>query len=185
MMIKKKMTIRSWLTVLFVCLLPAVSMRAQDVQIVSLNKYFATCIYNFTRAINWPQDCKNGNFVITVIGNKLLSAELIKLTQNYKVGLQQVTVQYYRSIDEINGFQHILFLDYLQSSKLDKVLQKIHTKNTLIVTHSEELTMTNSGSMINFIPVDGLMKFEISNTVLKSSNLALSSQLIKMAEAVY
>ena len=168
------------MTVIFLLLLSyAESGKSQDVKIVSMTKYLSNCLYNFSRNINWPEENKSGDFVITIVGNKELYTEMTKLTQNMKVGLQPIVVKFFNSVNEVSGYQQIVFVANWQSNKLNAMVQKTSGSHTLIVSESEG--MIDKGSMINFIPVNGIMKFEMNKEGLRRSNLMASSVLEKMA----
>ena len=168
------------MTVVFLLLLSFTeSGKSQDVKIVSMTKYLSNCLYNFSRNINWPEENKSGDFVITIIGNKELFTEMTKLTQNMKVGLQPIVVKFFNSVNEVSGYQQIVFVANWQSNKINAMVQKTAGSNTLIVSESEGLI--DKGSMINFIPVNGVMKFEMNKESLHRNNLMASSVLEKMA----
>jgi hypothetical protein len=152
---------------------------AQEVKIVTMTKYYSNCLYNFSRYINWPAENKSGTFIITIVGNKDLYTEMSNLTRNMKVGLQAIEVKYISTVNELSGFQHIVFLDNWQSSKINLLLQKVSGQHTLVVTETEGMTF--KGAMINFISVDGMMQFEMNPENLRKSNLMASSVLEKMA----
>jgi hypothetical protein len=153
--------------------------KSQDVKIVSMTKYLSNCLYNFSRNINWPEENKSGDFIIGIVGSKELFNEMNKLTQNMKVGLQPILIKYFSSVNELGGFQHIVFIADWQSSKMNMLLQKINGNNTLIVTETEGLI--ERGSMINFVSVNGMMQFEMNKESLKKNKLMASSSLEKMA----
>jgi len=153
--------------------------RAQDVKIVSMTKYLSNCLYNFSRNINWPEENKSGDFVITIVGDKDLFNEMTKLTQNMKVGLQPIVVRFFNSVSEVSGYQQIVFVDNWQSNKINALIQKTSGSHTLIVSETEGLI--EKGSMINFVPVNGIMKFEMNKENLRKNNLMASSVLEKMA----
>jgi hypothetical protein len=153
--------------------------KSQEVKIVSMTKYLSNCLYNFSRNINWPEENKSGDFVITIVGDKELFTEMTKLTQNMKVGLQPITIRYFSSVNEISGYQQIVFVADWQSNKINALVQKTSGSHTLIVSQTEGLI--DKGSMINFIPVNGVMKFEMNREGLRKNNLMASSVLEKMA----
>ncbi len=155
------------------------SAKTQDVKIVSMPKYLSNCLYNFSRNINWPEENKSGDFVITIVGDKELFTEMTKLTQNMKVGLQPIKVKFVNSVNEVSGYQQMVFVDNWQSNKINALVQKTAGNHTLIVTETEGLI--SKGSMINFIPINGVMKFEINMESLRKNNLMASSALEKMA----
>jgi hypothetical protein len=156
-----------------------VVVKSQDVKIVSMTKYLSNCLYNFSRNINWPEENKSGDFVITIVGNKDLYGEMSKLTQNMKVGMQPIQVRYFNSVNDLTGYQQIVFVSNWQSSKISTLVQKVTGSHTLIVTETEG--MIDKGSMINFIAVNGIMKFEMNKENLRKNNLMASSVLEKMA----
>jgi hypothetical protein len=168
------------LTVVFFLLFSiADSGKAQEVKIVTMTKYLSNCLYNFSRNINWPDENKSGDFVITIIGDKELFTEMTKLTQNMKVGLQPIVVKYFSSVNEVSGYQQIVFVDNWQSNKINALVQKTTGSHTLIVSETEGLI--EKGSMINFVPINGVMKFELNKEGLRKNNLMASSVLEKMA----
>jgi hypothetical protein len=168
------------LTVVFLFLISFTeSGKAQDVKIVSMPKYLSNCLYNFSRNINWPEENKSGDFVITIVGDKEVYTEMTKLTQNMKVGMQPIVIKYFNSVNEVSGYQQIVFVDNWQSNKINALVQKTAGSHTLIVSETEGLI--DKGSMINFIPVNGVMKFEMNKESLRKNNLMASSVLEKMA----
>jgi hypothetical protein len=167
-------------TVVFLLLfLFAESGKSQDVKIVSMSKYLSNCLYNFSRNINWPEENKSGDFVITIVGDKEVFTEMTKLTQNMRVGLQPIVVKFFNSVNDVSGYQQIVFVDNWQSNKLNALVQKTAGSHTLIVSETEGLI--DKGSMINFIPVNGVMKFEMNKESLRKNNLTASLALEKMA----
>jgi len=153
--------------------------KSQDVKIVSMSKYLSNCLYNFSRNINWPEENKSGDFVITIVGDKEVFTEMTKLAQNMKVGLQPIVVKFFNSVKDVSGYQQILFVDNWQSNKISALVQKTAGSHTLIVSETEGLI--DQGSMINFVPVNGVMKFEMNKESLRRNNLMASSVLEKMA----
>jgi hypothetical protein len=153
--------------------------KSQDVKIVSMTKYLSNCLFNFSRNINWPEENKSGDFIITIVGDKELYQEMSKLTQNMKVGMQPIVVKYFSTVGELSGYQQMVFVDSWQAGKIGMLVQKINGSHTLIVSETEGTL--EKGAAINFIPVNGVMKFEINKDNLKRSNLMASSILEKMA----
>lgn len=168
------------LTVIFLLLFSfAESGKSQDVKIVSMSKYLSNCLYNFSRNINWPEENKSGDFVITIVGDKEVFTEMTKLAQNMKVGLQPIVIKFFNSVNDVSGYQQIVFVDNWQSNKISALVQKTAGSHTLIVSETEGLI--DKGSMINFVPVNGVMKFEMNKESLRRNNLMASSVLEKMA----
>jgi hypothetical protein len=173
------MKTRNYLIAVIIGILMASSSIAQEVKVVSMPKYLASCLYSFSRYVNWPFDYKVGDFIIAVVGDKEVYIELQTMVTGKTVGIQNMEVRFYKSADEISGYHHIVYLSEEQSGALSKVVSKLGGKGTLMVTEKEG--MLKSGAAIDFTSVDGLMKFEMSKSNFDKYGLQVSSFLEKMA----
>lgn len=154
----------------------------QEARVVSKEKYIALSIYNFTKMVNWPESMRvKETFTIGIVGSKVLADELIKTTLNRMNGSQKIDIKYFDNAEEISGILHIVFVSKGQTSKYMKIDQK-QFENSLIITEKEG--MTDFGSAINFIPLDGSIKFELSEKNTKDHNLTLNPRLKTMAVQV-
>ena len=152
---------------------------AQDMKVLSLPKYYASCIFNFSRYVNWPADSKSGDFNIAVVGDKKVFEELQTLATGKSVGSQAMNVKYYKSVDELADFNHIVYLADWTCGNISKLTSKIGSKSTLVVCEREG--MVKSGAAFDFVNVDGLMKFEMAKNTIEKSGLQVSSSLERMA----
>jgi hypothetical protein len=152
---------------------------SQTVKVVSLPQFVSNSLVVFSKYVNWPLNHKNGDFIITVIGDNEVYKELTGISQGMTVGAQKISVRFYNKVSEVEGFSHIIFLSSNIGGSFRKLTEKISTANTLLVTSSEGLLVSGSG--INFIPFDGYMKFELSKNNIQKRNLEIHSWLEKMA----
>lgn len=164
---------------LSVCAFISASAMAQTTKVVSLPQFISSSLVVFGKYINWPLNHKNEEFVITVVGDISVYKELTKLSQGIKMGAQNISVRHVSKVTEITGFSHIIYMSESSSGSISKVVEKIGADNTLLVTSRNGLL--SSGAGINFIEVDGLMKFEISKNNLNKRNLEVHSWLEKMS----
>lgn len=134
-------------------------------------------LYNFTKYFNWKEDNSHA-FVIAILGNSIIKSELEKRFIGKTVNNKQVQVREFKSVEDISDC-HILFLPALQSHKIDAVLTKIQGKSTLLVTDMEGLG--KKGSSINFIEVDGKLRFELNKAALQSSGIRASSEIERLS----
>ncbi|NJO68151.1 MAG: YfiR family protein [Bacteroidetes bacterium] len=74
----------------------------------------------FSKYVNWPLNHKNGDFIITIIGNPDVYKELSSNIHTMKVGSQNIIVRYYNKVNEVQDFSHILFLSENNSSTIKK-----------------------------------------------------------------
>ncbi len=165
--------------VVIIGLLLSASLFAQEMKVVSLQKYYASCIFNFSRYVNWPADAKSGDFNIAVVGDKKVFDELQTLVTGRTVGTQAMKVSFFKSVAELSGFNHIVYLSSWNNKDYGKLLTKISGKSTLMVAEQEG--MIRSGAGFDFVSVDGYMKFEMDKSNIEKAGLQVSSALEKMA----
>ena len=139
-------------------------------------------IYNFTKYLEWPEDYKEGNFVIGFIGsNTSLLTELSKMAGTKQVGNQAIQIRNISSIDNSDKF-NIIYILTEKSVQLSEVLSKMKGKSTLIITDKPGLA--KQGACINFVVVDSKQKIELNKTNIAKSNLKVATTLVTMATEV-
>lgn len=133
-------------------------------------KFQALIIYNFTKLLDWPD--KSGNFVINVIGNAELTKELKEFTANRKAGGVQEIIVEKVLISELANCQ-MVYVGSSESNNLDKIIEKIGSNNTLLIT--EKYGLTDKGAGISFVKKSGAWKFQFSASNIKNQGLKVSS----------
>lgn len=142
-------------------------------------KIKAIYIYNFTKYIEWPDDYKQGNFVVGVYGtNAPLISELNKMATSKTVGSQKLEIKSLASAGDASSC-HIVFVQPDNSGLLPDVLGKVKGKSALIVT--DKAGMASKGSGINFVYVDNKQKIELNKSNIEKYKLKVASTLVEMA----
>jgi hypothetical protein len=144
-------------------------------------KFHSVFIYNFTKYIQWPTEQQAGDFVIGVLGNSSISADLEKMAMNKTVGTQKIVVKKFKSVSEIADC-HILFIPSNSNVSFDDVQNKFKGKPTLLIT--EKTGLAQKGSGINFVLQDNKWKFELNEAATQSAGLKVSKELSKLAITV-
>jgi hypothetical protein len=145
-------------------------------------KIKAIYIYNFTKYIEWPEDYKDGNFVVGVLGNNVpLINELNKMATSKTVGNQKIEIKNMASVSEASKC-HIVFILSDNSGQLTDVLGKVKGKSALIVTDKPGLAKL--GSAINFFIDDNKQKIELNKSNIEKYKLKVASTLVEMAVQV-
>jgi hypothetical protein len=142
----------------------------------------AIAVYNFTRYIDWPAADAGKNFYIDIIGHKSVFDKLKELTTGRKVGNRDIIVRYLDNVEKITQ-SDILFLGFWQSKEVAKAMEKIKSSPTLLISEKEGLAEAGAG--INFLIVNGTIKFEIKKSNIVKYGLILSETLEKMAYKTY
>lgn len=148
-----------------------------------VEKFKSVFTLNFIRYIGWPEETKQGDFVIGVIKDKEMVSWLEKQSAGKKFGFQNVVVKEFKSPDEVTNCQVLFVSSNVNISKYAaSIISKVGGKNTLIVSESEGAT--KSGSMINFVIREDKLKFEIHKANAAKFGLQISSKLESMASAI-
>jgi len=137
-------------------------------------------IYNFSRLIEWPVAYKTGPFIIGVLGNSSVADELETYTLGKKVGIQEIQVKKYKTVQEI-ALCHILFIPFARTKQLGEIQEALKGKNTLLIT--EKGGALTEGSAINFVLLADKIKFEIQTDNISKYGLKYSTKLQEMAKA--
>jgi hypothetical protein len=152
------------------------SVKAQEENVIAI------AVYNFTRYVDWPADQANKDFYIDVIGHKSVYDKLKEITAGRKVGNRNIVVRYIETSDKIIESQ-ILFVGFWQSKDMPKILDKVKTANTLLITEKDG--QIESGSGINFVIRNNAIKFEVKKSNILKYGLILSETLEQMAFKAY
>lgn len=145
-------------------------------------KIKATFIYNFTKYIVWPEQYKQGNFVIGVLGTTSFYNDLTTLLSKKSVLDQKFEIKNYTSVEAVSGVCHILFITSENSYMLPDVIKKLKGKSTLIVT--EKSGLAKQGSGINFVVDNNKQRFELNKNNVEKYSLRVSSTLTSLAIAI-
>lgn len=153
---------------------------AQDAAVA---KYKAMFTLNFIRYIGWPEDAKQGDFVIGVVKEPNILKNLQAQTVGKKFGFQNIVVKEFKNIEEVTDCQILFFSRNQNFNKHNAAIkQKLGNKNSLIITEVEGAT--KNGSMINFVVREGKLKFELSSANAQAFGLKFSSSLTSLSNAI-
>lgn len=142
------------------------------------DKIKAAFVYNFTKYIEWVDDDTTDSFEIGIIGDSDIIFPLQEIGEKELVNNKKIEIKHYQNIQDINVC-HILFISASEKSQLQNILKKIENKN--ILTISDSKGFANEGVAINFVVVEGKIKFEINSNAINQAGLQVSSQLLKLA----
>ena len=136
---------------------------------------------NFTKLIEWPASYREGNFIVGVIGDSPLYAELVKMAKTKKVANQPLEIKRFSTVNDISKC-HIIFVSENKSQEINSVVKKVKPNSTLIITTKQGLV--DKGSGINFIVKNNRQKFELNKQNVERYKLKVSSNLEALAFTV-
>jgi hypothetical protein len=146
----------------------------QFTQAQSQEKIYSLLIMNFAKGIQWPGVHSGGKFVIGILEYPPLAAELKNSAQNISINGSGIEVKEFEHAEDIQGC-NILFIPAYKSKKLPVVLNKFPSEPTLMV--SNNMDFARNGGGINFVLVNGKLKYEINCKAIEKRGMKISSNV--------
>lgn len=140
-------------------------------------------LYRFTEFVSWPDTAfarADSPFVIAVIGRDGMADELRNIAAARTVAGRPVEVRRAAEADA-SPPAHILFIADGEKSRFREHVRNA-PRNALIVTEWDGALA--QGSIINFLIVEGRVRFEIALDAAEKRGLRLSSRLLTVAQSV-
>lgn len=162
-----------------------ISLFIQDPQLPKMNEkdtnaiVKASYLYNFGKYIDWPEEEKSGNFVISVMGGDNLYQELVKNYNSKQIGLQQIEIRKLSKTLKISDC-HIIYVGKDCQDILPEIAEKFTETPTLVVSDGEQ-TLSN-GSAIAFIWEGNNWLFDLKTS--NAQSLYIGATLKSLAREV-
>ena len=162
---------------------PMLSLAQDDAAAVLERRVKAALLYRFANYVDWQEAVQlkpDAPFVIAIAGADALAVELSEVAANRTVLNRPLVVRKVRAADVPKDAQ-IVFLGKSEASQLGAVIRSI-PPNILIATESDDALQ--HGSIINFVLVEGQVRFDVSLDAARRRNIHLSSRLLSVAHSV-
>ena len=156
----------------------------QDAAPVLERRAKAALLYRFVDYIDWPASVfskPESPFTIGIIGADVLAVEFAEFAAGHSVLMRQLVVRRLRPAEPVQDVQ-MLFVGRDAAVQLGEILRSAPA-HALIVTDFENALQ--QGSVINFVVVDGTVRFAISLESARQRGIRLSSRLLSAAHAVH
>lgn len=146
----------------------------------------AAYLFKFGSYVEWPPSAFSGTdgaFNIAVMGADALADELVQIVGNRTINGRPVTVRKLKPTDSLAGLNvHVLFIGRSNNYQLAKILTR--AKGQAILTVSEAEDGLALGGMINFVTIDGRVRFEVAPKTAGIDNVIISARLLAAAYKV-
>lgn len=145
----------------------------------------AAFLYQIAGYVEWPKKAfprPDTPVTIGVIGAEPLAEELSRIVPGRTAGNRPIAVRRLKAPASLDGV-HVLFVGHERRSQIAGLAAKAREGAILLVTESEGALA--EGGMVNFVVVDGRVRFEVALESVRSSGLALSSRLLAVAQQVH
>jgi hypothetical protein len=173
------LSIRTWLVAALLAL-PSLAVAQADREV----QVKAAFLYKFGDFVDWPGSAFAGPdavFTIGVVGADTLADELERVTKGRSVQERAVVVRRIRRGEPL-GRVHVLFIGQAESARLPELAAATQGQPVLVVTDTDGAT--TRGSMINFVSVDGKVRFDVALPPAERGNLKISARLLAVARKV-
>lgn len=144
----------------------------------------AAYLYKFGSYVEWPErtfDSPLSPLTIGVVAADALADELAQVVAGRTINGHPVNVRKLRREESVKGL-NVLFIGRLNNARLADTLAAAKGQPILVITESEAaLTL---GSIINFVIVDGKVRFEVAPKTAGLLNLSISARLLAAAYKV-
>lgn len=144
----------------------------------------AAFIFKFLSYVEWPPTAfsqADAPIVIGVVGADDIAAELQQITTARAVEGHPLVVRRMREGDSLAGV-HVLFMGASEAARLPALVRTAQQRP--ILTVAEVPGALAHGTIVNFLMIDGRVRFEISVEAAERSGLKLSSRLLGVAQNV-
>ena len=144
----------------------------------------AAYIYRFITYVEWPVSAfphAETPIVIGVINADDIAAELEQIVQGRTAHNRRLQVRRIAPNESLAGV-NVLFIGSDAAPKLLQAVRNQPERSVLTITGIER--GIDQGSVINFIHVDGRVRFEVNVGTAEKSGLRLSSRLLTVATRV-
>lgn len=144
----------------------------------------AAFVFNFAEFTDWPPEAfenKDSPLVIGILGTDPFGSVLDETVRNEKVRGHRLTVERYRTVEEIRTC-HILYIGQSEASHLDQVLDALQGKPVLTVSDIEG--SAPRGVMIRFLTEKNKIRLRINVEAARAVRLTISSKLLRAAAEI-
>ncbi|MEP7156300.1 MAG: YfiR family protein [Betaproteobacteria bacterium] len=141
----------------------------------------AAFLYKFAGYVEWPAGsapAADAPLVIAVAHEAALADVLERLVPGRRIGNHPILVRRVKDGESLAGI-HILFIGATEKARTASLIRAAQAQPTLVVTELENGLALGSG--INFVLIDGRVRFEASAEAVEKSGLKLSSRLLSVA----
>ncbi len=171
-----------WALVLIILLSPTTHLNAQAARPTPI-QVEAAYLFNFGKFVRWPieKNPSSDSFGICILGKDPFGAVLDSTVAGERIGGKHITVGKLSRMQEASDCS-VLYISSSEEDRLGSVLAAAQRLSLLTV--SDIPHFAERGGIIGLVAQQNKIRFEVNRTVAEQSNLALSSELLKIATRV-
>jgi hypothetical protein len=136
---------------------------------------YAAMVYNIVKYVQWPNEGQLTEFTIGVLGDDQVYDLMSKVYGSKTKGAAKIVIKKLAGTEDMASCQAV----FISESKSSAVASVTKDKPILIISNGKDLT--KKGGHVNFIVVDGKLRFELNPANLETAGLKSSSALSSIA----
>ena len=144
----------------------------------------AAYLLRFTEFVTWPEEswpAPDAPLVIAVAGATGVAAELAELAAQGTATGRRVEVRRSPDPSAALASAHALFVPEQERARFGQFVRAAGSRTLIVTEHAGAL---NQGSVINFVLVEGRVRFEVAIDAAERRGLRLSARMLGVAHAV-
>lgn len=144
----------------------------------------AAFLYNFTKFAEWPDNKftdTQSPVNICIFGQDPFGQAIDVVTEGKKIKGRLLEVKRIHDVADVDKC-HMLFISSYGNTNMLDVLDRVANQSILTVADSKNFA--EQGGMINLVTINNKIRLEINESVVNSSGVHLSSQLLKLAKII-
>jgi len=153
-------------------------------QIATEYQIKAAFLFNFAKFVEWPPSSfsnASAPLRICVFGRDPFGDELLNITKDKTVNGRRLEVD--QGVDlQVARTCHILFIASSEKAQLKRVFEILRGTDALTVGDTKGFI--EQGGMINFVPENSRVQFEVNRKTAEQAGLKISSKLLSVAKLV-
>jgi len=130
-------------------------------------------VYNIAKYVDWKPSSEEQSFVIGIVGNDEIFAEMSEQFAGKKIADKPVMVTKMNSLKELGG-ANLYFVSTSRLNLLAEIYKRMKKNHALVISDIQNNT---DGVHINFFADGDTLRFEMNDDQIKKSKLTLSSSL--------
>ncbi len=145
----------------------------------------AAFLFNFLKYTTWPKgtfERPDDPILLAIVGRDPFGSLLEHVLSKKKVGAHPIRILRFKSVEEVKQ-AHAIFLGELSAKERASLYARLAGKPVLIIGDERGLA-SKDGAVASFFLKDGKVRFEVSTEAIRRAGLAISSQLLKLADIV-
>ena len=139
-------------------------------------------LYNFTKFVDWPADAFSGAdapIVISILGDDPFGPEFDEALKTERSHGRKIEIRRIKRVEDAAGC-HILYISRSEKSRILEILKQ--ASNILTVADGD--SFARQGGVIQFVVVDGKVRFIINTDAEQRAGLKISSDLKRIATEI-